>query len=125
MVILFTQHEGERIEPQPTDGIVQEHLKGGEKENLHRSPNNLKGPGSPSSSAASPGTSPPTIKVEDLSIGVISEKHVVTLKQVSELIGRNKESGYTSPSVSPSTSSFSGSPSPPPSTSANITKEVS
>ncbi|XP_066946529.1 actin-binding LIM protein 2-like isoform X10 [Macrobrachium rosenbergii] len=115
MVLLWTQHEGERLEPQPTDGaeVVPEHLKAGNKSALNRTPENPKGqPSSPSST--SPASPVPTIRVEDLSIGVISEKHVVTLKQVSDIIERNKGSAYISPSVSPSTSSsFSGSPSPP------------
>ncbi|XP_071524955.1 actin-binding LIM protein 3-like isoform X18 [Panulirus ornatus] len=114
MVLLWTQHDGERTEPQPTDEMVQEHRKEG-KENLQHGAN--KG----EVSTSKPGeTSPvPAILVEDLSVGVISEKHVVTLRQVSDLIDGNKSSAYVTPSVSPSTSSsVSASPSPPPSSCA-------
>ncbi|XP_042219785.1 uncharacterized protein LOC121864693 [Homarus americanus] len=132
MVLLWTQHDGERIEPQPTDEIVQEHRKE-DKENLHHLANkqNLKGDVSTSKGESS--TSPvPTIRVDDMS-GVTSpsEKHVVTLRQVSEIMDRKKSSAYIASSVSPSTSSpFSASPSPPPSSCATtitdtIEEEVS
>lgn len=108
MVLLWTQHDGERIEPQPTDEIVQEHRK----EDQQVASKTVKGEGSTTQACASP---VPTINIEDLTAGAPpSEKHVVTLCQVSEIIGRKKcSTSFISPSVSPSSSSAS--PSPPPS----------
>ncbi|XP_069174420.1 actin-binding LIM protein 2 isoform X5 [Procambarus clarkii] len=117
MVLLWTQHDGERLEPQPTDDIVQEHRKDDPLQQQQQANKNLKGEvGSTSQAGASPVSS--TAQVDDLSAGVIpSEKHLVTLCQVSEIMDRKKSSTFISPSVSPATSSSSTSPSPPPTSS--------
>lgn len=122
MVLLWTQHDGERIEPQPTDDIAQRELH---KDDPNK--DNLKGSGAPASTSTgktgTPGLSSPVpeVKVATLIGGTEgcvlppSEKHVVTLRQVSEIFDRNKSSVYVSPSVSPSTTTSSSITSEPPS----------
>ncbi|XP_042890918.1 NADPH oxidase activator-like [Penaeus japonicus] len=105
MVLLWTQHEGERLEPQPTDEQLLQSPCKDDKDNLK--PSSSKAPGDAAAVATTSSSSPvPTIRVEDLSVVVEaqppSEKHVVTLRQVSDVIKRSAFLPSPSPSAPPS-----------------------
>lgn len=105
MVLLWTQHEGERLEPQPTDEQLLQSPRKDDKDNLK--PSTSKAPESAAAVATTSSSSPvPTIRVEDLSVEVEaqppSEKHVVTLRQVSDVIKRSAFLPSPSPPAPPS-----------------------
>ncbi|XP_045104500.1 actin-binding LIM protein 3-like isoform X5 [Portunus trituberculatus] len=119
MVLLWTQHEGERVEPQPTDDHVQEVRKDGgvngacKHPHPHRPPqgkDKLTGDAAGSKAGTSSTTASPPGRSNTLRITTPSEKHVVTLRQISEVFDATKSSITSSPtSLSSSFSSPSSS----------------
>ncbi|XP_063866073.1 uncharacterized protein LOC135103561 isoform X2 [Scylla paramamosain] len=130
MVLLWTQHEGERVEPQPTDDHVQEVRKdggvngAGKHPHPHRLPHAKDKPAGDAAGtkAGTSNTASPSGRSETLRIATPSEKHVVTLRQISEVFDATKSSITSSPtSLSSSPSSPSSSTVSPSTPSASST----